>query len=241
MLKHIGRHGDRKVAIVFREIPGEDHMCLVVYPDVLPTHIHNSVMTVLESAPGQSATNLADVLHRNLLPDGRNILSSLHLEGMLKKVATNQVILTPTPTTSAKLDEINRLVKEMESGTEAMKRLRELDQNSGMVSPEVKREQEREFKRRALQETQSRNNYTAPTVPSDTGLDDKALASNMLAQAKRMETEAQGLIAEAARMKKEAEKMFPAVQASVETPAAPVKKSRTRTSKAGAAKNAAVQ
>ena len=61
MLKHIGRHGDRKVAIVFREIPNEEHMCLVIYPDVLPTHIHNSVMSVLESAPGQQASNLADV------------------------------------------------------------------------------------------------------------------------------------------------------------------------------------
>jgi hypothetical protein len=35
MLKHVGRHGDRKVAIIFREIPGEEHMCLVIYPDVL--------------------------------------------------------------------------------------------------------------------------------------------------------------------------------------------------------------
>ena len=32
MIKHIGKHGDRKVAIVFREVPGETHMCLVIYP-----------------------------------------------------------------------------------------------------------------------------------------------------------------------------------------------------------------
>jgi hypothetical protein len=38
MLKHIGRHGDRKVAIIFRELPGEEHMCLVIYPETLPTH-----------------------------------------------------------------------------------------------------------------------------------------------------------------------------------------------------------
>jgi hypothetical protein len=45
MLKHIGRHGDRKVAIIFRELPGEEHMCLVIYPETLPTHIHNTIMT----------------------------------------------------------------------------------------------------------------------------------------------------------------------------------------------------
>lgn len=217
MLKHIGRHGDRKVAIVFREIPGEDHMCLVVYPDVLPTHIHNSVLSVLESAPGQAATMLADVFHRNLLPDGRPILEALHREGMLKKVATNQVIVTPTPTSSVKLDELNRLVKEMESGDEARKRMTELDANAGLVDPATKRQQEQEFKKRRLEQEAARAQQGLPPVPaagSDAALDDKSLASNMLAQAKRMEIEAKGLIAEAARMKKDAERMYPGVVAS---------------------------
>lgn len=219
MLKHVGRHGDRKVAIVFREIPNEEHMCLVIYPDVLPTHIHNSVMSVLESAPGQAAVNLADVFHRNLLPDGRNILQTLHHEGMLKKVACNQVILTPTPTTSVKLDEVNKLVREMESGTEALKRMQEIDQSAGMVSPEIKRQQEQEFKRRQLEEAQLTNNFVPPEQPSTTGgLDDKTLAANMLVQAKKMESEAQGLIAEAARMKKDAERMFPGVTPAGATP-----------------------
>ena len=216
MLKHVGRHGDRKVAIIFREIPNEDHMCLVIYPDVLPTHIHNSVMSVLESAAGQQATNLADVFHRNLLPDGRNILQTLHVEGMLKKVATNQVILTPTPSTSVKLDEVNRLVKEMESGEQALKRMQEIDQNSGLVDPNVKREAERAFKRQQLEKEAALRESGQPAVPTidSTGLDDRALAANMLAQAQRMESEAQGLIAEAARMKKEAERMVPSVSVS---------------------------
>ena len=216
MLKHVGRHGDRKVAIVFREIPNEDHMCLVIYPDVLPTHIHNSVMSVLESAPGQQATNLADVFHRNLLPDGRNILQTLHAEGMLKKVATNQIILTPTPTSSVKLDEVNKLVREMESGEQALKRMKEIDQNSGLVDPGVKREAERAFKRQQLERDAANARAGIPPVaaPEAGALDDRAIASNMLAQAQRMESEAQGLIAEAARMKKEAERMVPSVSVS---------------------------
>lgn len=215
MLKHVGRHGDRKVAIVFREIPNEDHMCLVIYPDVLPTHIHNSVMSVLESAPGQQSSNLADVFHRNLLPDGRNILQTLHAEGMLKKVATNQVILTPTPTASVKLDEINRLVKEMESGTEALKRMQEIDKNSGLVDPTVKREAERMFKRKQLEADAARRNAGQPSVPAtdNAALDDRSLAVDLLEQAKRMEAEAQGMINEAARMKKEAERLHPSVTA----------------------------
>ncbi len=192
-------------------------MCLVIYPDVLPTHIHNSVMTVLESAPGQAATNLADVFHRNLLPDGRGILEALHKEGMLKKVATNQIILTPTPTASVKLDEVNKLVREMESGEQALKRMKEIDQNSGLVDPNVKREAERAFKRQQLEREAAQQQLGQPPIQAtgNDGLSDSALASNMLAQAKRMEVEAQGLISEAARMKKEAERMFPGVSTNV--------------------------
>jgi hypothetical protein len=175
-------------------------------------------MQVLESASGQAATNFADVLHRNVFPDGRPMLEALHREGKLKKVATNQIIITPTASSSLKLDELNRLVKEMESGTEALKRLQEIDRNTGMVPPEVKRQAEAEFKK-----TQQRATTPPPMqAPSNGALDDQSLAANMLNQAKRMEAEAKGLVAEAARMKKEAEKMFPGVLAGEPKESAPV-------------------
>jgi hypothetical protein len=206
MLKHIGRHGDRKVTIIFREIPGEEHMCLVIYPDVLPTPIHDTVMKVLESPAGQEESIFANALHRNLLPDGRVILEALHREGMLKKIPCEQVIVTPNASSSVKLDELNRIVKEMESGEEAAKRMKELDAAAGIVDPQTKRRAEQEFKRKQLEQSQKQ----AP-VSDNQGLDDKTLAEDMMRQASRMETEGQGLLAEAARMKKEAERLFPSV------------------------------
>jgi hypothetical protein len=211
MLKHIGRHGDRKVAILFREVPGEEHMCLVVYPETLPTHIHNSIMSTLEGPPGQAATNLADVLHRNMLPDGRPQLEALHKEGMIKKVPTNQVIVTPTAQSSVKLDEMNKIIREMETGDAALQRLQELDKSTGFVDPAQKRKAEAEFKRG--QERKTQDTAVPPLVSSiDGALDDKTLATNMLAQAKRMEVEAKSMIAEAARMKKDAQRMYPSVR-----------------------------
>ena len=207
MLKHIGRHGDRKVAILFREVPGEDHMCLVVYPEVLPTHIHDSIMRTLESEVGQQATNLAEALHRNLLPDGRPQLEALHKEGMIKKIPTAQVIVTPTAQSSVKLDELNKIVREMESGDQALKRLQELDRNTGFVDPAQKRKAEAEYKR--SQERQAQNTAMPVQAPPNSALDDKTLAGDMISQAKRMEIEARSMIAEAARMKKDAERMFP--------------------------------
>jgi hypothetical protein len=240
MLKHIGRHGDRKVAILFREVPGEDHMCLVVYPETLPTHIHDSIMKTLESEVGQQATNLADALHRNLLPDGRVQLVALHQEGMIKKIPTNQVIVTPNAQSSVKLDELNKIVKEMEQGESAMKRLQELDQATGFVDPAQKRKAEAEFKREQERKAQNTSTpYVPPLQSVDGALDDKALASNMLAQAKRMEVEAQGMIAEAARMKKEAERMAPnVVPAELAPPPAPPRRGRPPKAEKAAAENA---
>ena len=232
MLKHVGRHGDRKVAIVFRELPGEDHMCLVVYPDTLPSHIDSSIMKVVESPAGQQENVLAEALHRNLLPDGRPILEALHREGMLKKVPSSQVIVTPTPSSSVRLDELNRLVREMEQGEGAAKRMAELDASSGLVDPATKRRAEQEFKRKRLEEEAAVRARTQGAVTADvsSALDDRALAANMPGQALRMETEAKGLVAEAARMKKEAERMFPGVSKAdaAQTATAPVVKSRGR-------------
>ena len=209
MIKHIGRHGDRKVAILFREVPNEDHMCLVIYPETLPTHIHDSIMRTLESPVGQQATNLAEALHRGMLPDGRPQLEALHREGMIKKVPTSQVIVTPTNNSSVKLDELNRIVKEMDTGEAAVKRLRELDRNTGIVDPATKRKAEAEFKRSKERLTPE---PVAALVSTDGTLDDKTIAANLLSQAKRMEIEAKGMIAEAARMKKDAQRMHPDVR-----------------------------
>lgn len=207
MLKHIGKHGDRKVAIIFREVPKEDHMCLVVYPEVLPSHVHDSIMKTLESEAGQAAASLADVLHRNFLPDGRVQLLALHQEGMIKKVPCNQIVVTPNNQSSVKLDELNRIIREMETGESAVKRLRELDAAQGMVDPYTKRKAEAEFKKEQQRRKDAATSNTATRLqaPQNDALDDRALATNMLAQAKRMEVEAKGMIAEAARMKKEAE------------------------------------
>lgn len=203
-IKHIGRHNDRKVAVVFRTIPGMDHMCLVIYPETLPAHWHDSIMKVLESDIGQQAEEFADALHRNLLPDGRNILETLHREGMLKKVNTEQVIMTPTTSSNVRLDELNKILTEMKTGEEARKKLAATDANRGLVDAPTKRAAEADYKA-------SRSTAQQPAIQAtaNSALSDQDIANNMLAQAKRMELEAQAMVAEAKRMKKEAENLYP--------------------------------
>jgi len=231
-LKHIGKHGDRKVAIIFKQIPGDEHMCLVIYPEVLPMHIHDSIMKVLESPVGQQADDLADALHRNLLPDGRNILETLHNERIMKRVQTEQVLVTPTANSNVKLSELNKLLNEMKTGNDAVKKLADLDNNAGLVDPKVKREAERQFKESQQHTANSRMESLKPSA--DGVLDDRALASNLLQQAKQMELDANNLIKEAARMKKEAETLFPSVKtkaAKPQTTAAPAAPKARRAAK----------
>lgn len=204
-LKHIGRHGDRKVAMLFREVPQEEHMCLVIYPDTLPAPWESAIMKVLESEVGQQAENFADALHRSLLPDGRVILETLHREKMIKKIRTSDVLMTPRADSSIRLDELNKMLNEMKQGEAAIKKLAESDASRGLVPPETKRAAEAAFK----------NQYVTPPAQNNDGaLSDRALAANMLAQAQRMEAEGKGLLSEAARMRKDAERMDPGVVAS---------------------------
>lgn len=233
-MKHVGKHGDRKVCILFRQVPGEDHMCLVIYPDTLHAHWQDSIQKALESDVAQQSEELADALHRSYLPDGRPVLETLHQERMIKKLRTSDIIVTPTSEARIRLDELNKMLNEMKQGEAAIKKMAENDASRGLVDPQIKRKAEAEYK--ANQSAKS--DYVAPPTlkaGQDGALSDRDIAANMLAQAKAMEINARAMVAEAARMKKEAEKMDPTVSAKAvapnvtsDSPVAEAPKRRTR-------------
>jgi hypothetical protein len=220
-LRHVGRHGDRKVAVIFREVPGESHMCLVAYTETLNMHIHDPLIKCIESDIGQNSQNLADALHRTYTKDGKPILQTLHLEGQLKKVQTAQIVMTPQPNTQIRLDELNKILDEMQQGEEAVKRLAEMDKSMGMQT-------------KADVIRKMRGPQSPPAYPSGDAMGDQQLAKQRLDQAIKMESEAQGLMSEAKRLKAEARSLDPNVAPTgessvvVESPAPKVKKSRAK-------------
>ena len=243
-IKHVGKNNERKVLVLYREVPGDEHMCLVIYPEVLNAAWQDAIQRVVESDVGQQANQLADALHRSLLPDGRPILETLHNERMIKKVRASDIIMTPAPNASIRLDELNKMINEMNKGEEARKKMEENDASRGMVDPAVKRAAEAKYKEEQLAKQQAaESRYTQPdtfAAPQDGVLSDRAIAANMLAQAKRMEAEATSMIAEAARMKKDAERMVPGVNPAEATwtpPVAEAPKRRGRPPKAEAQVN----
>ena len=223
-VKFVGKHSDRRVCVLFRQVPGEDHMCLLIYPDQIHAHWQDAIQKVLESPIAQQGEEFADALHRSYLPDGRPILETLHQERMIKKVRTSDIVMTPNQSSTIRLNELNKMLNEMKQGEDAIKRMAQNDASRGMVAPEVKRAAEAEYKKNQAQPTPA----TQPFVASNSGaLSDRDIAANMLAQAKRMEIEAKSLVAEAARMKKDAERMDPHVVAKSEPVPEPVIPSET--------------
>ena len=213
--RHVGKHGDRKVAIVFREVPGEAHMCLVTYTETLNQHVHDPLIKCIESDIGQNSEHLADALNRTYAKDGRPILQVLHLEGQLKKVQTSQIVMTPSPNQTIRLDELNKILDEMQQGESAVKRLQELDDSRGLQDPaDVVR--------------RMRGNQN-PVTPTGDLLGDQALAKQRLDQAQKMEREAKGLLAEAQRLMDEAKSLDPTV---APAPAVEIKATKTRKTRA---------
>lgn len=216
-LRHVGKHGDRKIAIVFREVPGESHMCLVTYTELLGNNIHDPMMKCIESDIGQSSEHLADALNRSFTKDGKSILQVLHSEGLLKKVNTEQVVVTPQPNVKIKLVELNKILDEMKLGEDAVKRLAEMDKSLGIQSPvDVAK--------------RMRGEQTQPPVTNNVQglLGDNQIANNLRQQAAKMDAEAKGLMAEAQRLLKEAASLDP-TPAVAETKTAPkARKSRSK-------------
>ena len=178
MLKHIARHNEKKIVVVFREVPDQEHMALVVYTDALPSQLHDDLMKAVESTVGQGEHTFADALHRTVLTDGRNALSALHADSYLKKVPTNQIIMMPTTTSTVRLDELNKIVNTINSGDAAKQKLADLDSQRGLK--------------------------TFDTPVNAAVLSDESIATDLEKQASKMKVEADALLAESKRLSKEA-------------------------------------
>ena len=221
MIKHIGKHNGKKIVVLWRKVPNEDHMALVAYSDTLPRLIHDEVMKALESPIGQNATEFSDVLFRTTMADGRNALEVMHKEGFIKKAPTSQILITPTAKSSVRLDELNGILDEMSKGEEAIKRMSDLDKEAGMQTKKRKTEG-REVGMPPNNQSVSRTNIDVEATDSAAAylkgaLTDDDLAAQRLSQAESMKAQAAQLIAEAKRLESEAKSLAPAKNGTTKT------------------------
>lgn len=118
-LKHVGKikNTGSKVLVVFRTLPGESNMALVLPTATLPDIYHNSIMELVETDMAQQSNELGEILFVRSFPDGRNMLQSMQADGRLQKVATDNIVMTPTVNSNTPLDQLNVLIAEQRNCT----------------------------------------------------------------------------------------------------------------------------
>lgn len=199
MIKHVGKQGDQKVAVIFREVPGEDHMALVVYPDQLQQTLHDDLMNAIQSAKGQAAKDLGDAIHGITGTNGQTILNTLHNERFMKKIRTQDIIMIPQPNNpGVRLDELNKIIRDLDTGSDAAGKLAELDANAGLADPQKK--------------AAGVKAAAAATGGTSGLLTDEAIAANLVKQADQMRIQMISLEAEATRLMEEAQGLNPALK-----------------------------
>ena len=176
-VKHVGQliNSQRRVVVVFREVPDEATNCLVVDTDALPDWMHDDVINAVESPGSQSSANFYEYAQRTVFKDGSNMLSTLHSRGLLQKVPTENVMMLPNSEVKIRLDELNNIINEQTD-------------NAPVVQPDTEQVQ------------MAGKDVSAPAVPQTQAADDTAIAKTLLEQAKTFEAEAKSLKAQAYEM-----------------------------------------
>lgn len=236
MMKHIGKHDQRKAVLLFKEVPGDDEMCLIVYTDTIPKLIHDPMMKCIESEVGQNANDITGPLNRTLMDNGSNVLSTLHGQGYIRKVPTNQMILTPNAQTTIRLDELNKILRTMSEGKEATNRLAELDAQAGIKDPAKsigKTHDTADVPSRPLAHAENipieAEELTAePLQASQDGvLTDAHIAQGQLSQANVLANDAARLLSEAESLRTEAYTLAPELKPKATRKKAAPKKAAT--------------
>jgi hypothetical protein len=113
-LKHIGKmkNTGEKVLVVFRTLPGESNMALVIPTSTLPDMYHDALIQLVESEQAQDANEFGEIMFIRRFPDGRSMLTAMQQDSRLKKVSTDTVIMTPTLSASIPLDQLNVIIAE---------------------------------------------------------------------------------------------------------------------------------
>jgi hypothetical protein len=116
-LKHVGKikNSGSKVLVVFRTLPGESNMALVVQTAPMPDQYHNSIIDLVDSDTGQDSWEFGEILFARPFPDGRPMLQALQADNRLNRVSTDNIIMTPTPNTEILLSDLNALIAEQKN------------------------------------------------------------------------------------------------------------------------------
>lgn len=202
-LKHIGKlkNTGAKVLVVFRTLPGESNQALILPVAQLPDVYHDSIMSMVESDQAQDAFELGEIMFVRPFPDGRPMLQAMQADNRLAKMVTDNVLMTPTPSTDVPLDQLNILIAEQRNVA--------IDDLYTFVKGATKKN--------TVVEDVVEVRDLAPAVDTDIPAPVRAQATENTALtdkdlAKSYRSQADAMYKEAARLRREADELDPAVK-----------------------------
>lgn len=204
-LKHIGKlkNTGAKVLVVFRTLPGESNQALLLPVAQLPDAYHDSIMKLVEEDQAQEAFEFGEMMFIRSFPDGRPMLQAMQADGRLIKMATDNVVMTPTPSSEIILDQLNVLIAEQHNVT--------VDDLYTFVKGAPKKTES------TVENVASINDLNEPIVDPDVPATVRAQASQTEALsdadlAKSYRSQADAMYKEAARLRRQADELDPPVK-----------------------------
>jgi hypothetical protein len=199
-LKHIGRikSTGSRILVAFRTIPGDSSFALIVDIASLTPPQHDAIINLVESDQAQEAFEFGEILAIRHFPEGGLMLPVLSQLGKLQKVATSDILITPTSDENQTLllSDLNTIIAEQKNCA--------VDDLCNFVSGAPKTEVRTAAKVNEVPEA-TREQEVAPVAlkaaPNEV-LDDKSIARSYRSQADAM-------YKEAARLRKEADSLDP--------------------------------
>jgi len=207
-LKHTGRmiKSGAKVLVVFRTLPGESNYSLVIPVAQLSDTYHDSIMKVVESDQAQEVFEFGEILFIRSFPDGRPMLQALRADGLLERVTTDSVLMTPTPNDNIPLHQLNSLIAEQKNCA--------VDDLCTFVSGAPKQSDATVENVAAVNDLGK--DLGEPSKPAKIQAQTNEILSDKDI-AKGLRSQADALYKEAARLRKEAEDLDPTVKKSSKT------------------------
>lgn len=199
-MKHVGKIGEKPCVVLYREVPGEPEFALVVQTTNLPDGQHDSLMNVVQSAEAQEANEVSEVLDRRQFSDGANMLQQLHFDKRIEKVSVDLVSLTPTPSDTIALAEVNAEIRKIGNNSNPPLKTDPVQPaenalNESVTNPVVAESDP------TLAQT------NAPVVEGE--VNESQIALNLLQQAAMLEEDASALMNDAEAKKQEAYRLNP--------------------------------
>ena len=200
-MKHVGKVGEKPCVVLYREVPGEPDFALIVQTTNLPDAQHDALMNIVQSAEAQEANEVSEVLDRRQFSDGSNMLQQLHFDKRIEKVSVDLVSLTPTPSDSIALAEVNAEIRKIGNNsnpplkTDPIQPIDNFDNQSVTTNPVVAESDP------TLAQT------NAPVVEGD--VNESQIALNLLQQATILEDDAHAIMNDAEAKRQEAYRLNP--------------------------------